>query len=205
MARKSSIENIFEKLKWLTKKFCHVLMLKHLTSGFAVCSATNPLVDGDSCSRRAILPNKFDGGLPVADRSSKWFERHHPGINCYTARNMAVSAQVRVSDQSCCCSSSVTRPHGSLHAARSNLVAFLSQWLKMLWMSGLQLFLAGAFPNVPTFVVGVIPVLAGVALISWTVRLIVSETRKHYSKRKCNDRESEAICSRVRHNYQEYQ
>ena len=47
----------------------------------------------------------------------------------------------------------------------------------MIWISGLQLFRAGAFPRVPTVLIGLAPVLATLAFAAWTLHVIFTETR----------------------------
>lgn len=59
----------------------------------------------------------------------------------------------------------------------SNVVAFISQWLIMLWMFSFQLFLSGAFESIPTVLVGITPVLATTALVAWTCVVVMNETR----------------------------
>ena len=61
--------------------------------------------------------------------------------------------------------------------AHSNVVAFLSQWLIMLWIFGLQLFVSNFFKGWPPVWVGIAPVLLTVALVGWTVYKVVEETR----------------------------
>ena len=57
------------------------------------------LVDGDCCSCRAIMPNKFDGFMSEADRPNELRECYNPRINRHTARSLALSPQFRVSEQ----------------------------------------------------------------------------------------------------------
>ena len=65
------------------------------------------------------------------------------------------------------------------HAYRrnsDNIVALLSQWLIIVWVSILQLFLSGAFESIPDVLVGLVPVLATIALVGWAFRTVVNET-----------------------------
>lgn len=56
-------------------------------------------MDGDCCSCRAIMPNKFDGFMSEADRPNELRECYNPRINRHTARSLALSPQFRVSEQ----------------------------------------------------------------------------------------------------------
>ena len=59
----------------------------------------------------------------------------------------------------------------------SNIVSFFAQCVITIWMLVLWLFLSGCFRNVPTAVVGIIPVLATLMFVAWTIRSIESEIR----------------------------
>ena len=45
----------------------------------------------------------------------------------------------------------------------------------MLWMFGLQLFISGFFESWPTVLVGIVPVLATVAFVGWTIYKVMEE------------------------------
>ena len=46
----------------------------------------------------------------------------------------------------------------------------------MVWMFGLQLFLSGAFKSVSTVLVGIAPVAGTIALVGWTLQMVMKET-----------------------------
>ena len=62
----------------------------------------------------------------------------------------------------------------SLHIC-SNAVACAAQWVILLWIFGLVLFLIGAFKSIPSVLVGAVPVAATLVFIGWSIRLVAGE------------------------------
>ena len=63
----------------------------------------------------------------------------------------------------------------------------------MLWASGLQLFIAGAFRMIPSVLIGIVPVLATTALFAWTFLVVMNEARTSLLIQNDNSAASAAV------------